>query len=377
MGRLIGLDARAANRGPNGLGTYARGLIAKLAELDTVNSYIVIRRPDTGPPMAAGPRVREVEMPGDASTPNFGHRVSRLGLDLYHSLHHFLPIGLRVPRIVVTLHDLIWLEHRDLIRGGPMGTVIRHVTHVYARQAMGGAVRRADRVVAISEYTRSRAIAYFGLDPSRIDVVHHGVAPDAFSSPHAATPEQPPYFLCLGNSRPYKNLPTAVRAFAACAADVPAARLVVTGRGDSTSELRALARQLGVLDRVTFTGLVEHDELLHLLHGATALIFPSLVEGFGLPVVEAMAAGCPVVASNCPTLVEVAGPAALLCDPSRPEEFAAAMRRLVADPTLGADLRRRGLAHAAGFTWTRCAEQTLAVYDALFRDSSIRRVAAR
>jgi glycosyltransferase involved in cell wall biosynthesis len=372
---LIGLDARTVERAPNGLGTYARQLARALIEIDSDNSYIIIRRPDSGPPLAVGPRVREVTLRGDPSTPGFGRAISRLGLDLYHSLHHFLPMGLHGPRVVLTLHDLIWLEHRRLIRSGVVAPFTRTVSHLYARAAMRYAVRRADRIIAISEHSRARAVAYFGLNPSRLETVHHGVDHALF--PNARDdrgPAQPPYFFCLGNSRPYKNMRTAFLAFAVCVLARPDARLVVTGRGDSTAELRHLARQLDIDDQVTFTGLVGHDELITLLHGAVALVFPSLVEGFGLPVLEAMASGCPIVASNCPTLTEIAENAALLCDPTSSDDFAAAMVRLLDDQPLRSRLRSRGIERAAGFTWARCAERTLGVYEALL-GSPVGRVA--
>ena len=109
-------------------------------------------------------------------------------------------------------------------------------------------------------------------------------------------------------------------------------KLLVAGRGDGEAEATRLARELGVFERIRFCGNANVPALVELLHGAIALIFPSLVEGFGLPVLEAMAAGCPVVASNCPAVAEVAGSGALLCDPHSPEAFAAAMTRLASDP---------------------------------------------
>ena len=104
----------------------------------------VFRRPNTGPPFAAAPNVTEMFMAGDASTPTLGLRISRLQLDLYHSLHHPLPIAPDVPRVVITLHDLIWLEHRDLIRGGRLAPATRWITHWYAKRAMRHAVLRAE-----------------------------------------------------------------------------------------------------------------------------------------------------------------------------------------------------------------------------------------
>ena len=374
MSAVIGIDARTVEATPNGLGTYARQLVQALVRIDTRHEYVVIRRPDGQPPIATGPNVREAFVRGDPSTPGFGRGISSLGLDLYHSLHHFLPVGLRVPRVLLTLHDLIWLEHRTLIRSGPLAPLTRTVTHVYARAAMGYAIRRADRVIAISGHSRARALAYFGVSPAHIDVVYHGVEHAAFRpSPDAECGDGSRYFLCLGNSRPYKNIPTALRAFALCAAHDPDISLVVTGRGDATHELRRLAKHLGIDGRVTFTGPVNSARLLELLHGARALVFPSLVEGFGLPVLEAMAAGCPVVASNCSTLLEIAGDAALFCDPLRPADFAGAMTRLLTDALMRSDLRRRGLARAATFSWTACAERTLAVYEELLASGPGRR----
>jgi glycosyltransferase involved in cell wall biosynthesis len=359
----IGLDARMVHRTPSGLGTYAAHLARVLAALDRANTYIVIRGPESPTPIAAGPNVEEVVLPGDLDTPRNllrGRDISRLGLDLYHSLHHFLPLALRVPRVVLTLHDLIWIEHPRLIMAGAVKSA---ATHVYALGAMRYAVHRADRILAVSSYSRSRAIAYYGLDPSCVHVVHHGVEHEAFQgNDRYAALASPPYFLALGNTRPYKNMRTGLQAFALCARVRPDVHLVVAGRGDSIRQLRPLARRLGIEDRVRFVGPLSHGDVVTLLHGACALVFPSLVEGFGFPVLEAMAAGCPVIASRCPAVVEVADTSALFCNPTQPEEFAAAMIRILDDPSLGADLRHRGRRRAAEFSWDRSAEGTLAVY---------------
>jgi glycosyltransferase involved in cell wall biosynthesis len=369
LGVLIGLDARMAGTVPSGLGTYAAHLARALPRLDRVNSYIIIRGPRGPSPIAAGPNVTEVVLAGDLDAPRnlaSGRAISGLGLDLYHSLHHFLPLGLRVPHVVLTLHDLIWIEHRPLIRGGGLAPITRPVTNLFARAAMGYAVRRADRIIAVSAHCRSRALVHYGLDASRVDVVHHGVDHAAFSPQQdGAGGPAPPYFLCLGNTRPYKNIPTALRAFAAIAQDEPGVRLTVAGRGDSTAALRRLAGRLGVHDRVTFSGPVSQPEIVRLLHGASALVFPSIVEGFGLPVLEAMSAGCPVIASRAPTLTEIAGDAAIFCDADRPDAFAAAMHRVLSEPGLRERLRGRGIVRAAAFTWNDCATRTLAVYRTL------------
>ena len=195
-------------------------------------------------------------------------------------------------------------------------------------------------------------------------MVHHGVDHDRFR-PRSGAAARPaaPYFLCIGNGKPYKNIHTALRACAMCVNDLPAVRLVIVGRGDSTSEFAALARRLGIADRVTLAGPASAEQMVDLLHGALALVFPSIVEGFGLPVLEAMAAGCPVIGSTCDTVAEIAADAALLCNPYEPAAFAAAMRRVAADSGLRDELRARGIARAAAFTWSRCAAETLRVYE--------------
>lgn len=388
MGALIGLDARMIGPTPTGLGTYAANLARALTRIDTDNSYVIIRNRQSPSPVAVGPKVTEVVLEGELDAPRNltrGPAIARLGLDLYHSLHHFLPLAIRVPRVVVTLHDLIWIEHRSLIRSGLTAPVTRIVTNLYARAAMGDAMRRADRIIAVSAHTRTRALAHWGLDPSRIDVVHSGVDSTVFSpSPTSTRESSPPYFLCLGNTRPYKNITTALRAFASSfdplltsrvgglkssdrlgMSGVGDARLIVTGRGDATPDLGRLARELGVERRVIFTGPVPQAEMLGLLRGASALVFPSIVEGFGFPVLEAMSAGCPVITSRAPTVLEIAGDAALSCAADSPDAFATAMRRVLCEPGLHETMRQRGIARAADFTWRACAAGTLAAYRAL------------
>jgi glycosyltransferase involved in cell wall biosynthesis len=366
---VIGLDARMVRPTPSGLGTYATQLARAIVARDTRHSYIVIRTPDSPGPIATGPNVRDVVVSSPLDTPGNllrGRELSELGIDLYHSLHHFLPPGLRVPRVVLTLHDLIWIEHRRLIVDGRFGAINRAVTHFYARAAMRYALRRAHRVVAVSAYSARRAIERYRLDPSGVEVVHHGVDRSVFAPAAAARDDsQPPYFIVLGNSRPYKNVPTALRAFAICADAHRDVQLVVAGRGDSFSTLRPIARALGIADRVRFSGPVSQKDLVELLHGAVSLVFPSFIEGFGLPVVEAMAAGCPVIASSCPAIVEIAGDAALFCDAADASGFAAAMRMLLRDAPRREELRARGIARGQMFSWSDAADRTIAVYRGL------------
>ena len=294
---------------------------------------------------------QEAAVDGDIDSPGNlarGGVIGRLGLDLYHSLHHFLPLGLRVPRVVLTLHDLIWVEHRSLIRSGGLAPISRLATNLYARAAMGFALRRADRIIAISAHTAARATAHFGLDPSRIEVIPHGVNPALFPLAAEAPRSDPPYFLCLGNTRPYKNIPTALRAFALCADSTgPAANLGVfdwsspdaaTARPICDSSPRASASTIASPSRVPCRRRRSSG-------CSTALrrcCFRRSWKGSAFPVLEAMSAGCPVIASRAPAIAEIAGDAALSCNADDAEAFAAAMQRLLTEPGLRARAARGG-----------------------------------
>jgi alpha-1,3-rhamnosyl/mannosyltransferase len=372
--KVIGIDARMVGAVPSGLGTYAAQLAKHLPPLDPGNTYVIIRRPGSPGPLATGANVREVFVEGDLDQPpNLfrGGTLARLGLDLYHSLYDFLPLRIPAERVVLTLHDLIWVEQPRLIHERRFGPITRTATHLYARATMPYAIKHANHIIAISAHTRDRAVAYFGVDPARITVVPHGVDRAQFPpASTAATPERP-FFLCVGAGQPQKNLGVALRAFALLADRFQNLALVFAGRGDSNQSLQHLARQLGVGARVTFSGPVPQADLLRLLHTATALVFPSIIEGFGLPVLEAMSAGCPVICSAIPTLAEVTGGAAVMCDPITPDRFAAAMENVLHDDSRRRDLRAAGLARAALFDWETCANATRQVYRAVLEGATL------
>ena len=170
------------------------------------------------------------------------------------------------------------------------------------------------------------------------------------------------FIFSLGNTHPYKNVPRVVRAFASIAPTFPDVDLVVTGRGNSYTTLQRLANQAGVGERVKFTGPASDAQVKGCFQQALFFAFPSLVEGFGLPVLEAMACGCPVLTSNCSALKEVAEGAALLTDPTDTAAIAAAMTKLIQQEKLRRDLIQKGRERARGMTWERTAEQSIAIY---------------
>ncbi|MBM4320037.1 MAG: glycosyltransferase family 4 protein [Deltaproteobacteria bacterium] len=372
----IGLDVRMVDTIETGLGRYARELVSRLPALAPDCDFVLIKRPPlAGERLGWAGNVTEAVVPGYLDHPlNLvtGGLINRLRLDLYHSLHHFLPLGLKVPRVVVTLHDLIWVEHARLTFDTRHAWLKWRVTHLYGRATMRHALAGADHVVAISRHSGERAHCRYGLPSERITVVHHGAdhflpadadgAHLAGAAEEAAEDATAPYLFSLGNSKPYKNLRGLLHAFALVARRHLDVRLLIAGRGDSLRNLRILADSLGISGRVEFCGMVSDTQVHQLFRGARALVFPSFIEGFGFPLVEAMAAGCPVVTSDIPVIREIVGEAALCADPASPAAIASAIEQVLGDAALRRQLRLAGRERASRFTWAACAARTAAVH---------------
>ena len=254
------------------------------------------------------------------------------------------PLTIRIPPVdrpsVVTLHDV---QHLDL--PGMFPRAERTLRSVMWHRSL----RRAARVIAISEFVRDRAVAKLGLDASRVRVVALGLDHDLL---RPGSSEREPFLLYPARRWPHKNHERLFEAFALLRAERPELRLVLTGGGDFS----------GLPDGVEARGHVPRAEVVALLQRASALVFPSLYEGFGLPPLEAMACGCPVASSNAASLPEVVGDAALLFDPHDPSAIAGAVRDVLDDPQPWIE---RGLARAALFSWDETARATDAVYGEL------------
>ncbi|MFH1569283.1 MAG: glycosyltransferase family 1 protein [Gemmatimonadota bacterium] len=361
------LDARALRGAVTGLGTYARQLIGHLAALDRETDYVVLLRSDYPGSVASQPNFREVRVPYSIFTARnilAGARViNPLGADVYHALFHFVPLGLRAGSVVTTLLDLIWVEHPRLAYEDG---VRRWLKCGIARPLVRHAVLRADRVIAISNATRDAAAARYHLPAARFTTIHLGVDAAFFRPP--ALDCVPPecrgrrFIFTLSNTLPYKNGGRLVAAFARLVPEYPDLHLLVAGRGEGYAGLRRRCAGLGVTDRVTFAEQLTFDQV-HACFGAAAFFaFPSLVEGFGLPILEAMASGCPVLTSDRSAPAEVAGTAAELVDPTDVGAIAAGMRHLLDRPEHRLHLAARGRRRAAAFTWERAAAPTLEVY---------------
>jgi glycosyltransferase involved in cell wall biosynthesis len=286
--------------------------------------------------------------------------LARDGIDVVHAPVNVSPHFTSRPT-VVTVHDLAFRLFPEQYPG-----LKRRYLDALTRRS----VEQADQVIAVSENTRADLLRAYRVNPERVHVVPNGVDPSLrtiedptslarFRERHHL-PEQ--FILALSTLQPRKNLITLLRAWARLDASsrVP---LVVTGApGWKVDPIFEEVRALGIADQVRFAGYAASDELAYWYSAATLFVYPSLYEGFGLPVLEAMACGTPVVSSNASSLPEVAGDAALLVDPRDVNGLAAAIDRLAHDPTLRADMTNRGFARARKFSWARTARETVKVY---------------
>lgn len=282
-----------------------------------------------------------------------GPRARALRADLLHCPANFGPV-VRVLPTVVTVHDLLPLRHPEWVPGGRAAAV---------RWLARRTIAAADRIIADSEATAVDVRQLTGRASYDIDVVMLG-APTV-SSVRVTAPPSRPFVLAGGNRMPHKNFERLIEAWTL----IPGAerpRLVITGsHGDDP--LRAVVRRWQLEDDVELRGWVSADELAELYASASAYVFPTMFEGFGLPVLEAMAAGCPVVGSDLPVLREVGGDAMVYFEPRAPAGIAAAVRQVVGDHDLQRDLQAAGRLRVQQLTWEQTASRTADVYRRLAR----------
>ncbi|HEY2394030.1 MAG TPA: glycosyltransferase family 1 protein [Candidatus Angelobacter sp.] len=351
--------------GNPGIGRYMKCLAEAVTAQSPEHEYLLVLPPG-GEDLVNAPQaekicpelkyysVREqIELPRILRS----HRV-----DLLHSPHFLLPLLPSCPA-VVTIHDVIYLAcPQDLpSRAG----------RLYYRGMMNACSRMAARIITDSEYSRDEIVRHLHADPAKIEVIYPGVDPgfqrvtDAaqLAAVRAKYGLDPEFILCVGIYKLRKNHAGLLRAFQRLRQSGVNAQLAIAGpMAEGESVLRRLAAELGIAAHVVFTGFVDEPDLRALYSAASVCVCPSLYEGFGFTVLEAMACGTPVVCSSAASLPEVAGQGALYVNPHNPEEIASQLLRVFSDADLRAALVERGWKNLQRFSWQDTAAQTLAVY---------------
>ncbi len=359
-----------------GIGTYIRNLLKYLARLDQETDYVLLCRPeDQAGIRTLGPNFRPVV---DTSRPysiaeqiTIPFRLLRERVDLFHEPHYVLP-PLVPSRSVVTIHDCIHLMFPQYLPS--------RLAYGYARASLWMAARRAQRIITVSETSKADILRFCNVPADRVAVIYNAID-DRYATP--PTEEEMhrtreryqlhgPFALYVGNIKPHKNLERLIDAFHLLRLE-GFERLQLLIIGDQISKYPALRRSVDhfkLHKHVRFLGFVPDQTLAALYRLATVFVFPSLYEGFGLPPLEAMASGTPVVTSNISSLPEVVGDAAELVDPYDAHSIAAGMKRVLSDPALRATLRERGPIRARTFSWEASVTRIREIYGQVVAESS-------
>jgi glycosyltransferase involved in cell wall biosynthesis len=368
---LVSLDCRYLRERPSGIGGYVQALIDRIPRLAPHDRFDLWVDPRARRPLTPFPNVHETLVHAEANSPPTLLWPARLvdlrRADVLHAPSNLLGRGVRCPA-VVTVHDLLWLL-TPLACEAP--SLLTPFQILFYRDGILRALRRAARLVAISEATATAIHHTFPEARPRVRVIPHGVearflppaSPDAARAAAARLlGTDAPYLLVVGQNAPYKNHGAILDAFAAAAERLPAeVRLVLLQRLSPGGPLLRRARALRIAHRVLWRAGLAPDEVVTLLQSSLALLQFSRFEGFGMPALEALACGAPVVASDIPPLVEICGGAALHV-PLSPRSLAEALARVARDPALRAELSARGVERARAFSWDRSAAAHLEVY---------------
>ena len=366
MPHTIAIDARKIR--DFGIGTYIRNLVRELAEIDRTNQYLLL----------TGPRGKEVlhGLPENFRTvlqraPVYSGRelitvswqLYKLKVDLFHATHYVLPSV--VPcKAVVTIHDIIHLLYPEFLPN--------RLAFTYAMWMIRRSLQRGDRIVTVSHNTRQDLMRYFRVGGEKIDVIYNGIE-CSFCDPLSDEDLQrwkrnlgleKPYVLFVGNPKPHKNLDSIIKAYARALElrDLPHQLVCVGDRKSIEDKIRQRTQQMGIEDRILLLGHVAQEALPAIYQGASLFMYPTLYEGFGLPVIEAMASGVPVITSNTSALKEIAAGYADLVSPLDVEGMAQTILQCLGDEDHAATLSKLGRQRALDFDWRRSAEATLEIY---------------
>lgn len=369
----IAFDARVVQDHYPGISRYAVSLLDAVAEAlpqSEISAFYVAqapRREDTLAPLRARPNIRLIPAPrirAPQGQLTMRRLIGQSGANVVHSPYFIAPFLSPAP-LVITIHDLIPLTHAGMVPQGGGRWLYPWLNRL--------AARRATHLLAVSSSVAADARRLLGVPPHKLTVVAEAPAPHFRPAPPAAVAAvrarhglgEAPYLLHVGINKPHKNQARLLQAFAATRPAYHGTRLVLAGPIDPRWPHPAdLAREAGVSQQVHVLGPIPDADLPPLYSGARAFIFPSLAEGFGLPLLEAMACGAPCAVSEVAPLTEwtVNGTAALLFDPLNVSAMRKALERLIASNDLAQALRAQGLARAADFTWPRAARRVIEVY---------------
>ncbi len=371
---LIGINALyLIPGGVGGTEIYLRNVLQALARIDPANEYFVLRNRDTGKDLTPdAPRFRDCPQPvsGRFRPARLLYEqialpavCARLRLDALFNGGFTAPL-LGAPPMVTVFHDLQYLRHPEYYRWFDLP---------FWSAMLPASARRSRRIVALSETVKEDVVHYYGYPANRIAVAPHGVEPefDEVAERRRREPPTEKLILCVSTLHPHKNLHGLLTAFAQFREANTGWKLCLAGmKGFETERIEARRRELRLEDSVTITGWIPRAELYDLFARAAAFVYPSQFEGFGIPVLEALAAGVPAACSRLPSLAEIAGACATFFDPNRIDEMVRAVEAITSDTPERERLRQAGLERARDFTWERSARALVRVFEEVVQEKT-------
>ncbi len=362
----IGIDATPIFLRKGGIGYYTQNLLESLTRLDPENEYLLFKTTGNPPESPLSfldrPNICVIQTSKEFQK----WRSRREHIDLYHGTNFRLRGKGRMGN-VVTIHDLAFKRYPQFLKKkyGQFLSILKTKRDVH----------RADRVIAVSRQTARDIVEFLKVDPRKIKVIYHGVdsqfRPDVPLGFISAVRNKyglgtSPYILWVGTIEPRKNLQALIKSYGQLKTFHREYSLVLGGGwGWKYEEIFPLIRSLG--ETVKVTGYLSREDLIALYAGAYLFVYPSLYEGFGMPLLEAMSSGVPVIASNTSCIPEVVGEAGILVNPLDVLQMAGAITRVLSDKALHASLREKGMERAKSFTWDRAAQETLVLYREIIR----------
>jgi glycosyltransferase involved in cell wall biosynthesis len=371
--KVIGIDARFYGPTGKGLGRYTQEIVDRVIRLDRENDYVVFLYKENFDDFVI-PREGVKKVLTNARWYTIKEQITlpfliwREKIDLMHFAHFNVPF-FTPTKFVVTIHDLI-LTKFPTIRASTLSPWLYKIKNLFYKIIIWNAVKRARKIIAVSKYTQKDIIEYFKISPEKVEMVYEGVS-EIFSNVCLTKPGakkvlekyhiKSPFLLYIGNAYPHKNLEKLILVFSKLKITIPDLELVLVGKADYFyNRLKGFAQEKNI--PVVFAGFVPDSDLEAFFREVTCYVFPSFYEGFGLPPLEAMSQGCPVVSSDQSCLPEVFEDSAVYFNPNNEAEMIKAIEKLMKDKKLRQELINRGFKQYKKYSWDKAAEETVAVY---------------
>ncbi len=358
----IGIDARLYGPKQKGLGRYVQKMIEQLEKIDQENQYVIFLRKDNfNQYQPINPNFKKVlanaKWYGIKEQFLMPFKIWQNQIDLIHFPHFNVPIICLVP-FVVTIHDLI-LKKYPTQRASFFGPIRYWIKNIGYDFVISSALKKSQKVITISNYTKKNILKYFKINSDKIKVIYEGT-PDSSSLPEKKTKD--PYLLYVGNAYPHKNLRRLILAFKELSQERDL-KLILVGEIDYFYQ--QLRKEFSHLKNIVFADFVSDQELISLYQNASLYVFPSLCEGFGLPPLEAMSHGLPVISSSATCLPEILGQAALYFNPNNSQEIIQRIKEVLDDKKLQEKLISSGFKKIKEYSWNEMSKEILKIYQSV------------